>query len=141
MSEVFNLSLSKIRETPDLVKGVDPTLIFLLSDMEEYIGEELIIHLLLDREHSNPRSQHLIGRAADLHVRGINLVDQFLHACRFPFTGIGVYSSSVWNNPGLHLDIRQLPNGSPRALWSCTKKGSYGRLNSKFLLSSEKVQA
>jgi hypothetical protein len=132
LTDAFNLALSAVRDSPEALRGVDPLLIYLLSDMEQFIGEEVIIHLLLDRTHLNVRSLHREGRAADLHISNLKLIDQFIAACRFPFNGIGVYS--YWNHPGLHVDIRPLGSGSPRALWSCNKKSVYGKLDSKFML-------
>lgn len=56
----------------------------------------------------NP-SNHALGRAADLHIAGLSVVDQFLavERLKIPFE-IGLYPD--WNRPGLHLALQLEPS-------------------------------
>jgi uncharacterized protein YcbK (DUF882 family) len=54
-------------------------------------------------------SQHLIGLAADIVAPDVGLMDLYLAAERFAFTGIGVYPDWSYGGKvtgGLHLDVR-----------------------------------
>ena len=59
----------------------------------------------------NPKSMHAVGRAVDIVVPDFRnpLIDLFIEASRFDFTGIGMYADWKYNNRlvgGLHLDNR-----------------------------------
>ena len=96
----------------DLVKA--------LVKLRKYVGKSILIHCGTQGTHCKG-SFHGLGMAVDLHISGMNIIDQFIAASRFPeFTGIGIYPN--WNNPGLHLDIRQT---SFRALWWRDSEGKY----------------
>ena len=68
----------------------------------------------------------------DLHIKGMNLIDQFLAASRFDaFNGIGVYL--CWNSPGLHLDTRKkIDKLGYDARWGCLEPGKYVQLDRFF---------
>jgi len=87
-------------------------LLFALDRLRAFIGYPCIIHCGTQGQHS-PNSYHYKGMAVDCHFENVSLIDQWLAAERFPeFLGIGLYPQ--WNNPGLHLDIR---NTKMRARW------------------------
>ena len=123
----------------------DPTkvrraLVFGLEAFREFVGTAVILHNAWapGTGHSS-KSYHYTGDAADIDVRGMHVVDQFLAASRFDFwNGIGIYP--FWKNsngskcPGLHVDIR--PKGlalDPDARWACSEAGVYVNLTWGFL--------
>jgi uncharacterized protein YcbK (DUF882 family) len=97
----------------------------LLSQLE-LLAAELKQELLITSGYrpNDPSSQHRLGLAVDVvpSVK-IKLLDLYLAAERFKFTGIGVYPD--WKNGsgeitgGLHLDVRVADKG---ARWVGTKK-------------------
>ena len=66
------------------------------------------------RGHSK-NSLHYIGQAADIRVLGMSLMDMFILASRFPFTGIGIYPHA--DHPFLHVEIDELIPFENRGLW------------------------
>jgi uncharacterized protein YcbK (DUF882 family) len=100
---------------------MDAELVHALDDFRAYVGRPVIIHCGTQGTHTDG-SVHYLGKAVDMHVHGMHAFDAFIAASRFPaFRGIGLYLE--WNNPGLHLDNRDLPLGI-RALWM-KKNGVY----------------
>lgn len=91
--------------------------------LREFVKKPIIIHCAYERRPFSPASQHNYGFAADLHIKDLPLIEQFMAAVRFPFNGIGVYS--WWNNPGLHCDIRRKLPHKPRSFWYSPEKGIY----------------
>ena len=105
-----------------------------LDEFREFVGKPIIIH---SDYRPNDRGQHGLGRAVDIHIVGMNIIDQFLCAEKSGlFSGIGVYP--CWNNPGLHLDVRNLGENEYPARWGCwtptgdSKKNIYVPLDSAF---------
>ncbi len=106
-----------------------PWLIRYLDDFRDYIGRPVVINRGYDLE-AAPNSYHRTGEAVDVGVDGYNMLDLFLAASRFPFTGIGVYP--LWMpRPGLHLDVRSGPGILPRAFWLCLAPKQYIPLNTE----------
>lgn len=108
---------------------MDFYLINRLDQFREMCGKPIIIH---SSYRENDSGYHGSGEAVDIHVKDMNVFDAFLLAEKSGlFNGIGVYPN--WNNPGLHLDIRQKP-----ARWGCwtptdpKKKNIYVQLDSEF---------
>ena len=102
----------------------------LIKNLDEYrklVGKPIIIH---SDYRPGDTGQHGKGLAIDFHVKGMNLMDQFLFAERTNlFTGIGVYPD--WNNQGLHCDIRT----EAKSRWGCWKvngKQEYFALDYEF---------
>lgn len=85
---------------------IEKAVIFLLDRMRENMGQSIIIHCAYDSSGHSTNSQHYLGRAVDLHIQNVPLIDQYLLAERYGWRGIGVYTD--WNNPGLHLDLRRV---------------------------------
>ena len=104
----------------------------LIKALDEYrrlCGKPVIIHSSF-RE--GDKGQHGLGNAVDIHVKGISLIDAYLLAEKTGlFNGIGVYS--WWNNKGLHLDVRPLQAGKPKARWASDRTNNYIGLNWFFL--------
>lgn len=78
-----------------------------------------------DGKGENGKSQHGYGTAADIVVPGYggNLLDLFITASRFKFSGIGIYRDWSWDNKiigGLHVDVRNTNLGYDN-LWFCYK--------------------
>ena len=115
---------------------VDARLVQLVDEFTEYVKAEYgkkafgVIHVAWEADGHTADSQHYAGLAVDLHFAGVSLLDQFLAATRFPFTGIGVYP--YWNNPGLHLDCRVLTDTNMGARWWRDRDGQYKALDSKW---------
>lgn len=95
-------------------------LLILLDNLREFLERPIVIHCgYEDRQNS---SYHCRGMAVDCHC-DLNLFDFFNAALRFEFIGVGVYP--WWNNPGLHLDVRPLDIGAPKAMWGSIDQGVY----------------
>lgn len=105
------------------VNKVLPELVKTLDEFRAYVGKPIILHCAYDPNGHTSNSQHYLGRAVDIHIKGMNWRDQYYYAVKFGrWTGIGVYPD--WNNPGLHCDIRVLPKGKSFAKWT-RWKGQY----------------
>ena len=123
------------RELPrELIQSVDSTLISRLSSFDIFAEGHLVIHRLLDPS-AGDTSQHRLGFAADCHIEGLSVLDQYLMAERFNFGGVGVYGRDVWTRtPGLHLDTRP---DFPCKKWGCrivNGKRAYVALDREFFL-------
>lgn len=109
---------------------MDYYLINRLDQFREAIEKPIIIH---SSYRENDSGYHGSGEAVDIHIVGLNVLDQYLLAEKSGlFNGIGVYS--CWNNPGLHLDIR--PNPARWGCWTPTgdsAKNIYVSLDSAFI--------
>lgn len=121
--------------SPDEKWG-DPTkmsfqLLRLLDALRRYCGLEILIHNGYATEGHSEHSQHYVGRAADLHIQGLTLINQYILAEQFDFSGIGLYP--FWNNPGLHLDVRPVKIHSPYSRW-VRLQDRYATLNEHTLL-------
>jgi len=104
------------------------SLIFALDRLREYVNRPIIIHC--GYEIRDNKSWHPEGLAVDLHIKGLCLVDQFLAASRFNFSGIGLYN--CWRSKGLHLDYRtQTHAGEAGARWICLEQGKYLAFSAK----------
>ena len=51
-------------------------------------------------------SQHMYGKAADIHVEGLNPFEVYPYAVYVGFTGIGVYSPPEDSGSWIHVDVR-----------------------------------
>lgn len=143
---VRNFERKEWRNAPD---KVEPELIYMVDELATYMKKEYgnapaIVNVAYDELGHASDSQHYVGRAVDIYFKDVALVDQFLAAERFPFSGIGCYpywTLTVKNNierkipaPGLHLDIRPL-KGHCGARWWRDKQGNYQSFNKDFLLT------
>lgn len=109
---------------------MNPILIKALQHLRSYVGVPIHIHSGYRKGNTG---YHPLKMAADIHIEGMHVVDQYLTAERFPaFTGIGVYPN--WNNPGLHVDVRPLPIREFGARWVSPKSKVYVALNKDFLI-------
>lgn len=84
---------------------MDREIFFKLDAMREYCGRSIIIHCGYEAGGHTADSQHYKGRAVDIHIDGLDEIEQYLIAERFSWRGIGLYPD--WNSPGLHLDTRE----------------------------------
>ena len=108
MSSMILLPFSEIYKH---TQGVDLKLLQLLDELNKFSGNKVFIHRMLDTG-AKPTSQHYFGRAADLHIRGLHVIDQYLMAERFNFGGLGIYPRDVWTKtPGIHVDVRETEIG------------------------------
>jgi hypothetical protein len=129
-----NVRYFKKHEFPNWEKTAK-SLIFAWDAFRHEAGKPVIIHCAFE-----PRARggyHPRGEAADGHVVGMHLLDQFLIAEKLDiFGGIGVYT--WWDNPGLHLDVGKAMRrwGSVHA-WTEDDDG-YRRLDSGFILGIKK---
>ena len=112
------------------VNKVKPELIYKLDTMRDYIGKPIIVHNAFATSGHSYKSYHYLGMAVDCHIKGLNVIEQYLYAERFGWGGIGVYIN-VWE--GLHLDIR--PYSSRWACRRLNKKGEndYEALDYNFI--------
>ena len=109
------------------VDKVNPYLIIALDALRDAVGKPIVIHNAYATKGHSETSMHYVGEAADIHIVGISLVDAYLAVEKLGlFNGIGVYRS--WNNPGIHVDLRQKP-----ARWGQNEAGVYVALNDKYI--------
>ncbi len=114
---------SYFSDTELTCNDMNSELIERLYRLRRYIDREIIIHSGYRKGDSG---QHGKKKAFDIHIEGLNVIDQYLIAERFGFNGIGVYP--YWNNPGLHIDVR-----NQHARWGRNKAGMYVKLDQIFL--------
>lgn len=124
--DLFNLPWEQYEDSGPGVSHVDVRLMVLLRDLNEYTGMKLTVHCLYD-ENRAPENLHRQGLACDGHIENMNLIDQYVCISRFPFRGIGMYTS--WNHAGFHVDLRKQKIG---ARWACKVKGQYEALDAAF---------
>jgi len=76
-------------------------LVYWLDKLRSMAHTKLRLHCVYEeRDHG----YHPKGMAADFHLEGMSVLDQFLLASRLPFKGMGLYP--YWNQRGLHADLR-----------------------------------
>ncbi len=97
----------------------------MLDSLRKLAGKAVIVHGAFATSGHSDGSYHYIGLATDLHIKGANLLDQYLLAEEIGFNGLGVYPH--WNIPGLHCDSRPDPL---RSRWWRRKDGKYVPLTS-----------
>lgn len=108
---------------------LDPLLIYSLDALRVAAGKPIIVNN--DYRAGDP-GQHGLGRAADIVIVGLSVVDQFLIAEKTRlFSGIGIYPH--WNRPGIHVDIRTLQPHEPGARWARDIAGNYVALTWAFM--------
>ena len=109
---------------------MDGVLIYTLQNLRKFVNKPISIHCGYEPRQTG--GFHPKKCAVDLHIKGMNLIDQFLAASRFDtFNGIGVYL--YWNSPGLHLDTRKkTDNLEHDAMWGCLEPGKYVQLDRFF---------
>lgn len=100
-----------------------------LDALREFCGNGIVIHCGYETGGHSEKSQHYLGNAADLHIEGVSLINQYLLAERFDFAGIGLYPG--WNRPGLHCDVRLKAKEESYNRWA--------RLNGKYVFLNEAV--
>lgn len=100
-----------------------------LDALREFVSRRIIIHCGYSRGGHTKDSQHYLGKAVDFHIENTSLINQYLVAERFMFTGIGVYPD--WNNPGLHCDVRYKSKEQPQDRWA--------KLNKKYVPLTENI--
>lgn len=94
---------------------LDSVLLQKLQELRDIIGVEIYITSGYRCEKHNktvggvPKSQHLYGRAADIHARSYPLGNLLEKAETLDFGGIGTYSKQGF----IHLDVRK-----GRARWT-----------------------
>lgn len=109
------------------VNKVNPYLIIALDALREATGHPIVIHNAYATKGHSETSMHYVGKAADIHIVGMSLIDAYLAVEKLGlFNGVGLYP--FWNNPGLHVDLRQKP-----ARWGRNAAGIYVALNDKFI--------
>ena len=108
---------------------LDPLLIYSLDALRHAAGKSIKINS--DYRDGDP-GQHGQGKAADIVISGLSVVDQFLLAEKTRlFSGIGIYP--FWNMPGIHVDIRELRPHEQGARWARDAAGIYVPLTWKFI--------
>jgi len=81
------------------------SLFMALDKLRNLCGKPVYVNCGYATSGHSPRSYHYKGMAADIHIKNMNVLDQFLFAEKIDeFNGIGIYPD--WHNPGLHVDIR-----------------------------------
>ena len=113
--------------SPELMS---PILIYALDALRAKVGRPFIVH---SSYRGGDEGTHGKGLAVDGHFDGVPLIDQFLAAEKsLLFGGIGLYPH--WNNPGIHVDVRNVTKEKGGARWGRNAAGVYVALDSKFLI-------
>lgn len=108
---------------------LEPLLIYSIDALREAAGRPIRINC--DYRPGDP-GQHGLGKAADVVISGLHVVDQFLLAEKTRlFAGIGIYP--YWNRPGIHVDIRSLKPHEPAARWARNAAGVYVKMTWEFI--------
>lgn len=113
-------------------------LVFGLYLLRKFVGRPVVILCAYETKGHTGR-YHSMGMAADICIKGMNAVDQFIAASRFDvFNGIGVYPH--WRpQGGLHLDIRPKAGSSDAdARWLRDRDGVYRPLTWENILKEMK---
>jgi len=126
MQEKFWVEIQHFKKTEnwgDWTK-VSAALIYALDQFRKYVGKSVIVHNAYSDSGHSENSNHYLGLAVDIHVKGMHVLDQFIAATRFDvFNGIGIYPH--WNNAGLHLDLRPYESRlDPEARWLAITKNN-----------------
>jgi uncharacterized protein YcbK (DUF882 family) len=111
-------------------------LVFWLDEMRALAGKPIHINCAYGSKGHNPKGYHPLGMAADIHIKGMSVVDQLLLALKFPFNGVGVYP--FWRNKGLHLDVR--PFDKYKRVWYRDAGGRYHNLTSIKQIMKEHIK-
>lgn len=104
----------------ELIQKINTKLIEELLKLEEYLQKEVIINSGRRCEAENARvggyvfSPHIYGKAVDITVKGIDLIELALICEKFAFLRIGIYPNHI------HLDM-VTPN--PSHFWYVRKYG------------------
>jgi hypothetical protein len=106
---------------------VAPDVVYLMDEMRDAAGVPIVIHVAWDDDGHVAGSSHYgeVATGVDFHFEGWSLLEQWLFAERFPWSGIGIYP--YWNNPGLHVDLRRLGRDHPHLgkRWWRDQRGRY----------------
>lgn len=117
---------------PDKLSAIALTTLDTMRDRE---GDLRAIYIVVNEDFAPGRqghaekSRHYFGDAFDIVIKDsitrqpLPLLEQFLIAIRYCWTGIGVYP--FWNLPGLHVDTRPMTRQMRRALWMRDRVGVY----------------
>ena len=105
-STIRHFKREEFIKNPDLVSW---DTVQLMDEMRSAVNKEVVIHVAWDDSgHVFDSGHYTLTReyatAVDYHVVGLSLLDQWLFAERFPWSGIGIYP--FWNQPGIHVDLR-----------------------------------
>lgn len=101
---------------------IDSTLMikadYMVSTAKEYFHPKayFIVHDINLGEH-NDGSQHYLGKAIDGHFERLTVPQMFWCAQLAGFKGIGAYGGDVWDNPGIHADVRDQEQMSVWYAW------------------------
>jgi uncharacterized protein YcbK (DUF882 family) len=110
---------------------LDPLLIYSIDALRAAAGRPITVN---SDFRDNDSGQHGAGRAVDIVIHGLSVVDQFLVAEKTRlFAGIGIYP--FWNSPGIHVDTRPLKPNEPGARWGRNAAGVYVSLDWRFIRS------
>lgn len=113
---------------------IEKDLMVKLEALRMYVKKPIVIHCAYSTTGHSPHSQHGSGNACDINIKGLSVIEQFLVALRFDFRGYGLYGRDVWNNEGLHLDVRTTRQP---AFWGCQRnqngEKTYVLLNESFI--------
>lgn len=103
-------------------KQMDRKLLLMLDELRHQLGQPVYVISGFRSPKPGRVSQHYYGKAVDIvcpAMRG-DLLQVYLEAERFPFTGLGVYPHwkyNEWTVGGLHLDTRSLGETERAARW------------------------
>lgn len=99
-------------------------LVYNLENLRIFVGKPLTLTCPAytpGNGHSQ-NSQHYFGNAADWTVKGLSILNMYILAERFNFTGIGLYPNN--GNPFVHTDVRETDCMNVQCRWIAVPGGS-----------------
>ena len=113
---------------------VNGLLLLLLDALREEIGHPFVVHCAYETGGHSPNSQHYLGNAVDFHIEGLSFpeaierMEEALERLQVADrVGFGIYPD--WNNPGFHLDVRNVG-----------RKVRWGRIGEQYVSYQEALE-
>src|SRR5574343_85090 len=91
-------------------------LVYNLENLRVYCGKPCVLTCpAYSNSGHSTNSQHGLGNAADLKILHSTLLEMYILAERFNFTGIGLYPNN--GNPFIHVDMRPTDPLNVQSRW------------------------
>ena len=91
-------------------------LVYNMENMRAYCGKACVLTCpAYSNSGHTPNSQHALGNAADVRILHATLLEMYILAERFNFTGIGLYPNN--GTPFIHVDMRPTDPLNVQSRW------------------------
>jgi uncharacterized protein YcbK (DUF882 family) len=110
---------------------ISKKLVYNMEDMRIFINKPIVLTCAAySNSGHTTNSQHGFGNAADYKIANSTLLEMYITAERFNFTGIGLYPNN--GNPFVHVDVRDQNDLDVQSRWIAIgdpNKWTYVELN------------